>query len=69
MSSTAFFRGRWVERPPHVTELSDGGLPDGFRASGVAAGIKESGAPDVGLMVCDAPETTSAARFTFLGTV
>ncbi|HEY5031140.1 MAG TPA: bifunctional glutamate N-acetyltransferase/amino-acid acetyltransferase ArgJ [Actinomycetes bacterium] len=68
MSSTAFFRGRWVERPPHVTELSDGGLPDGFRASGVAAGIKESGAPDVGLMVCDAPETTSAARFTNSGT-
>jgi glutamate N-acetyltransferase/amino-acid N-acetyltransferase len=68
MSSTAFFRSRWVERPPHVTELSDGGLPDGFRASGVAAGIKESGAPDVGVMVCDAPETTSAARFTNSGT-
>jgi glutamate N-acetyltransferase / amino-acid N-acetyltransferase len=68
MSSTAFFRSRWVERPPHVTELSDGGLPDGFRASGVAAGIKESGALDVGVMVCDAAETTSAARFTNSGT-
>jgi glutamate N-acetyltransferase / amino-acid N-acetyltransferase len=68
MSSTTFFRSRWVERPPHVTELPGGGLPDGFRASGVAAGIKESGAPDVGLMVCDAPETTSAARFTNSGT-
>jgi glutamate N-acetyltransferase/amino-acid N-acetyltransferase len=68
MSSAAFFRSRWVERPANVTELSDGGLPDGFRASGVAAGIKESGAPDVGLMVSDAAETTSAARFTNSGT-
>jgi glutamate N-acetyltransferase/amino-acid N-acetyltransferase len=68
MSSSAFFRSRWVERPPHVTELPGAGLPDGFRASGVAAQIKESGAPDVGLMVCDAPEATSAARFTNSGT-
>jgi glutamate N-acetyltransferase/amino-acid N-acetyltransferase len=68
MSSAAFFRSRWVECPAHVTELSDGGLPDGFRASGVAAGIKQSGAPDVGLMVCDAAEGTSAARFTNSGT-
>ena len=68
MSSTAFFRSRWVERLPHVTELPGGGLPEGFRASGVAAGIKESGAPDVGLMVCDAPDATSAARFTNSGT-
>jgi glutamate N-acetyltransferase/amino-acid N-acetyltransferase len=68
MSSTPFFRSRWVERPPHVTELPGGGLPEGFRASGVAAGIKESGAPDIGLMVCDAPEATSAARFTNSGT-
>jgi glutamate N-acetyltransferase/amino-acid N-acetyltransferase len=68
MSSTTFFRSRWVERPPHVTELPGGGLPEGFRASGVAAGIKESGAPDVGLIVCDGPEATSAARFTNSGT-
>jgi glutamate N-acetyltransferase/amino-acid N-acetyltransferase len=68
MSSTTFFRSRWVERPPHVTELPGGGLPEGFRASGVAAGIKESGARDVGLIVCDAPEATSAARFTNSGT-
>jgi glutamate N-acetyltransferase/amino-acid N-acetyltransferase len=68
MSATGFFRSRWVERPPHVTELPGAGLPDGFRAAGVAAGIKESGAPDIGLMVCDAPEATSAARFTNSGT-
>ena len=42
------------------------GLPQGFRASGVAAGIKKSDPPalDVGLLVSDAEETTSAARFT-----
>ncbi len=33
----------------------------------MAAGIKPSGAPDVGLLVCDAPEPTSAARFTRSG--
>src|SRR5512132_3273329 len=41
--------------------------PAGFRAAGVAAGIKPSGGVDVGLLVCDAPDTTSAARFTRSG--
>ena len=63
----SFFTSRWVETPGHVTELEGVGLPAGFRASGVAAGLKESGAPDVGLMVCDAPEPASAARFTRSG--
>ncbi len=56
-----FFASRWVDAPAHVTEAS--GLPRGFRAAGVACGIKETGKPDLGLLVCDAPETTSAARF------
>lgn len=63
-----FFRSRWVPKPAHVTELP-GGLPAGFRAAGVAAGLKESGALDVGLLVSDAPQTTSAARFTRSGVV
>ena len=63
-----FFASRWVPRPDHVTELDGSGLPAGFRAAGAAAGIKPSGAPDVGLMVCDAPAATSAARFTASGT-
>jgi glutamate N-acetyltransferase / amino-acid N-acetyltransferase len=63
-----FFASRWVPCPDHVTELAGEGLPAGFRAAGVAAGIKESGAPDVGVIVCDAAETTSAARFTASGT-
>ena len=62
----AFFSSRWVERPEHVSELA-GGLPAGFRAAGVAGGIKPSGALDVGLVVCDHPEVTSAARFTRSG--
>jgi glutamate N-acetyltransferase/amino-acid N-acetyltransferase len=62
-----FFRSRWIEAPDHVTEQPRG-LPRGFRASGVACGIKESGALDVGLVVSSAPHTTSAARFTRSGT-
>jgi glutamate N-acetyltransferase / amino-acid N-acetyltransferase len=64
---TGFFRSRWVEVPDGVREAPDGGLPQGFRAAGVAAGLKESGNPDVGLLVCDAPDATSAARFTRSG--
>ncbi|MGZ4168481.1 MAG: bifunctional glutamate N-acetyltransferase/amino-acid acetyltransferase ArgJ [Solirubrobacteraceae bacterium] len=63
-----FFASRWVPCPGHVTELGGEGLPAGFRAAGVAAGIKASGAPDVGVLVCDAPQATSAARFTASGT-
>jgi glutamate N-acetyltransferase/amino-acid N-acetyltransferase len=64
-----FFRSRWVSAPAHVRELGlDAGLPEGFRAAGAAAGIKTSGRPDVGLLVCDAPSPTSAARFTATGT-
>jgi glutamate N-acetyltransferase/amino-acid N-acetyltransferase len=68
-ASLPFFRSRWVPTPAHVRELGLGaGLPAGFRAAGVAAGIKPSGNPDVGLLVCDAPEPVSAARFTSSGT-
>jgi glutamate N-acetyltransferase / amino-acid N-acetyltransferase len=65
---SSFFASRWVPCPDHVTELEGDGLPAGFRASGVAAGIKKSGSPDVGVMVCDAREASSAARFTASGT-
>ena len=64
---SAFFSSRWVEVPDWVREDPAGGLPAGFRAAGVAAGIKPSGGTDVGLLVSDAPETTSAARFTRSG--
>ncbi|HEX8103806.1 MAG TPA: bifunctional glutamate N-acetyltransferase/amino-acid acetyltransferase ArgJ, partial [Solirubrobacteraceae bacterium] len=43
------------------------GLPAGFRAAGVACGLKPSGGPDLGLLVSASPDTTSAARFTRSG--
>ena len=61
-----FFDSRWIDAPPHVTEAA-GGLPQGFRAAGVAAGIKPSGGLDVGLLVSAEDETVSAARFTASG--
>jgi glutamate N-acetyltransferase/amino-acid N-acetyltransferase len=61
--SEGFFRSRWVERPAHVRELDAAGLPLGFRAGAVAAGLKPSGL-DLGVLVSDEPETVSAARFT-----
>ena len=39
-------------------------LPKGFRAAGVAAGLKSSGAPDVALVVNEGPIRTAAAVFT-----
>jgi glutamate N-acetyltransferase/amino-acid N-acetyltransferase len=63
-SGGTFFRSRWVECPEGAVELSPEELPAGFRASGVACGIKSSGDPDLGLIVCGANDATSAARFT-----
>jgi len=66
VTAGGFFSSRWVEHPEHVSVRS-GGLPAGFRAAGFAAEIKPSGKLDVGLVVCDEPEVTSAARFTRSG--
>jgi glutamate N-acetyltransferase / amino-acid N-acetyltransferase len=63
-----FFHSRWVPAPPHVRDLGpDAGLPGGFRAAGVASQIKPSGNPDVGMLICDAENPVSAARFTASG--
>jgi glutamate N-acetyltransferase/amino-acid N-acetyltransferase len=66
--SESFFRSRWIGVPAQAVEVHDGLLPKGFRAAGVACGIKESGSRDLGLMVSDEPGTTSAARFSRTGT-
>jgi glutamate N-acetyltransferase/amino-acid N-acetyltransferase len=64
-----FFHSRWVPAPEHVRDLGPGaGLPAGFRAAGVACGIKPSGNPDLGLLVCDSETPVSAARFTATAT-
>jgi glutamate N-acetyltransferase/amino-acid N-acetyltransferase len=65
--SAPFFSSRWVARPDHVHELPEGVLPAGFRAAGVACGLKRDGAKDLGVLVSDAADTTSAARFTRSG--
>jgi glutamate N-acetyltransferase/amino-acid N-acetyltransferase len=62
----SFFDSRWVERPEYVSS-DDRGLPLGFRAGTAAAGIKDDGAVDLGLLVCDADEIVSAARYTRSG--
>jgi glutamate N-acetyltransferase/amino-acid N-acetyltransferase len=38
--------------------------PQGFRAAGVAAGLKKSGNPDVAVVINDGPSTAAAAVFT-----
>jgi glutamate N-acetyltransferase/amino-acid N-acetyltransferase len=61
----SFFTSRWVDAPERATEVK--GLAAGFRAAGVACGIKASGAPDLGLLVSEEAGTVSAARFTRSG--
>jgi glutamate N-acetyltransferase/amino-acid N-acetyltransferase len=63
----SFFSSRWVETPAHVQEVPGGALPAGFKAAGVAAGIKPSGGRDIALIVSTAPDTVSAARFSRSG--
>jgi glutamate N-acetyltransferase/amino-acid N-acetyltransferase len=59
-----FFRSRWVDSPAGVKELEPGSLPAGFRASGLACGIKPSRRSDIGVVTCDSDDATSAALFT-----
>jgi glutamate N-acetyltransferase / amino-acid N-acetyltransferase len=59
-----FLRSRWVEPPSGVEELDPADLASGFRAAGLACGIKEGGEPDLGLVVCDAADAASAALLT-----
>jgi glutamate N-acetyltransferase/amino-acid N-acetyltransferase len=61
------FASRWVARPDHVEEDPGAGLPAGFRAGAIAAGLRPDGRIDLGLLVCDSPDVVSAARFTRSG--
>jgi glutamate N-acetyltransferase/amino-acid N-acetyltransferase len=60
----SFFKSRWVDPPAGVVELDPATLAPGFRAGAAACGLKGSGATDVGLVVSDAAETTSALLLT-----
>jgi glutamate N-acetyltransferase / amino-acid N-acetyltransferase len=59
-----FFRSRWVKAPAGVEELDPAELAPGFRAAGVACGLKGGGNTDLGLLTCDASEVGSALLLT-----
>ncbi|MDX6582338.1 MAG: glutamate N-acetyltransferase / amino-acid N-acetyltransferase [Solirubrobacterales bacterium] len=59
-----FFRSRWVESPPGVEELDPATLAPGFRAAGVACGLKDGGGTDVGLLTCDRGDVRSGLLLT-----
>jgi glutamate N-acetyltransferase/amino-acid N-acetyltransferase len=59
-----FFSSRWVSIPDGVEERDPRLLAPGFRAAGVACGLKGGGKTDVGLLVCDAPHVSSSVLLT-----
>ena len=59
-----FFRSRWVEPPEGVEELDPAQLAPGFRAAGVACGLKDGGSTDLGLLSCDSDGISSALLLT-----
>jgi len=59
-----FFRSRWVDAPAGVEELDPAQLAPGFRAAGVACGLKDGGSTDLGLLACDADRVGSALFLT-----
>jgi glutamate N-acetyltransferase/amino-acid N-acetyltransferase len=59
-----FFASRWVKPPPEFEELPSAQLAPGFRAAGVACGLKGDGGTDVGVLTCDVPEVRSALALT-----
>jgi glutamate N-acetyltransferase/amino-acid N-acetyltransferase len=61
---SGFFKSRWVTAPNGVEELDPGQLAPGFRAAGVACGLKGDGETDLALLTCDAEEVSSAALLT-----
>jgi len=62
--SGSFFRSRWVTPPSGFEELEPTALAPGFRASGVACGLKGGGGTDVGLLACEAADVGSALLLT-----
>jgi glutamate N-acetyltransferase / amino-acid N-acetyltransferase len=62
--SDGFFKSRWVEPPAGVEELDPAQLAPGFRAGGAHCGLKGGGKTDIGLIVCDAEEVSSAVLLT-----
>jgi glutamate N-acetyltransferase / amino-acid N-acetyltransferase len=63
-ATETFFRSRWVQAPAGVVELDPAQLAPGFRAAGIACGLKGGGATDVGVMACDESGVGSALALT-----
>ena len=63
-ATRTFFASRWVNPPEGVEELDPAQLTPGFRAAGVACGLKGGGATDVGVLACDEPGVRSALALT-----
>jgi glutamate N-acetyltransferase/amino-acid N-acetyltransferase len=59
-----FFRSRWVDAPAGIEELDPAELTPGFRAAGVACGLKDGGSTDLGLIACDADQPSTALLLT-----
>jgi len=63
-ATETFFKSRWVSPPGGIEERDPTELAPGFRAAGVAAGLKRDGGTDVGLLACDAEAVRSALALT-----
>jgi glutamate N-acetyltransferase / amino-acid N-acetyltransferase len=63
-ATKTFFGSRWVMPPPEFEQLDPAELPPGFRAGGVACGLKGGGETDVGVMACNAEHVGSALALT-----
>ncbi len=62
--SMGFFKSRWVKPPAGIEELDPARLAPGFRAGGAHCGLKGGGKTDIGLLVCDAEQVSSAILLT-----
>jgi glutamate N-acetyltransferase/amino-acid N-acetyltransferase len=62
--SAGFFRSRWAEAPSGIEQRDPAQLAPGFRAGGAHCGLKGGGKTDVGLIVCDAEQVSSAILLT-----
>ncbi len=62
--SSGFFKSRWVSAPADIEQLDPAQLAPGFRAGGAHCGLKSGGRTDVGIVVCDETEVSSALLLT-----
>jgi glutamate N-acetyltransferase/amino-acid N-acetyltransferase len=63
-ATKTFFSSRWVTAPDGVEQLDPVQLAPGFRAAGVACGLKGEGATDLGVLACEEPGVRSALALT-----